>query len=79
MAFAIEGSYQVLGIVDQTHLPTVFTDSVCSTSYELRSNTLTQVLSSLQITKAVLGHTHEVKMRSSDGSGRDKEYVAALL
>lgn len=79
MAFAVEGKYQVLGIVDQTHLPKEYRDPVRINlnrrDQRARPNSL-----HLQITKAVLGHTHEVKMKSRDGSGSGtKEYVAALL
>ena len=58
VAFAIEGTYNVLAIVDQTHLPTVVKD---------------------KLTGLVLGSTHEVKMRSRVGGGREQEYVVATL
>ena len=57
-ALSIEGSYDVLAVVDQTHLPTVIRDHV---------------------TGATLGWSHEVKMRSKTGAGREQEYVVALL
>ncbi|TFK72550.1 hypothetical protein BDN72DRAFT_763040 [Pluteus cervinus] len=58
VAFAIEGTYDVLSIVDQTHLPGKVVD---------------------RITNGVLGHTHEIKMRSKISSGEDKEYVVATF
>ena len=58
VAYAVEGTYDVLSIVDQTHLPTVVKD---------------------QVTKLVLGSTHEVKMRSKVGYQLEKEYVVATL
>lgn len=58
VAYAVEGTYDVLSIVDQTHLPTVVKD---------------------QVTKLVLGSTHEVKMRSKVGHQLEKEYVVATL
>jgi regulator of protease activity HflC (stomatin/prohibitin superfamily) len=54
VAFAIEGTYDVLAIVDQTHLPGVVKD---------------------KSTGVILGWTHEVKMKSSNGS----EYHVALF
>lgn len=57
VAFAVEGSYTVLEVVDQIHLPTTVRDPV---------------------TKAILGHTHEVKMKSVVGGG-SHDYVAALF
>lgn len=54
VAFAIEGTYDVLAIVDQTHLPTAIRD---------------------KSTNVTLGYTHEVKMKSSNGS----DYHVALL
>jgi hypothetical protein len=58
VAYAVEGTYDVLSIVDQTHLPTVVKD---------------------QVTKLILGSTHEVKMRSKVGYQLEKEYVVATL
>lgn len=58
VAFAFEGTYNVLSIVDQTHLPTVIKD---------------------KLTGITLGSTHEVKMRSKVGDGKEKEYVVATL
>lgn len=58
VAYAVEGTYDVLSIVDQTHLPTVVKD---------------------QVTKLVLGSTHEVKMKSKVGHQLEKEYVVATL
>ncbi|KIJ08381.1 hypothetical protein PAXINDRAFT_172956 [Paxillus involutus ATCC 200175] len=58
VAYAVEGTYDVLAIVDQTHLSTSIKDTV---------------------TGAVLGWTHEVKMRSRVGAGGDQEYVVALF
>ncbi|KAF8553419.1 hypothetical protein OG21DRAFT_1497744 [Imleria badia] len=58
VAYAIEGTYNVLAIVDQTHLQTAISDHV---------------------TGSTLGWTHEVKMRSRVGTGRDQEYVVALF
>ncbi|TFK87557.1 hypothetical protein K466DRAFT_586278 [Polyporus arcularius HHB13444] len=58
VAYAIEGTYNVLSIVDQTHLPTKIQD---------------------RITGVVLGWSHEVTMKSSTGSGGDKDYVVALF
>ncbi|KAI0072143.1 band 7 domain-containing protein [Panus rudis PR-1116 ss-1] len=58
VAYAVEGSYDVLSIVDQTHLPTPVKDN---------------------ITKATLGWTHEVTMKSKTASGQIKEYVVALF
>ncbi|KAH0830485.1 hypothetical protein J3R83DRAFT_1935 [Lanmaoa asiatica] len=58
VSYAVEGTYNVLAIVDQTHLQTVVKDHV---------------------TDATLGWTHEVKMRSRIGTGRDQEYVVALF
>lgn len=57
-AFSVEGSYQVLAVVDQTHLANEIKDSV---------------------TRATLGWTQEVMMRSNTGHGRSQEYVVALL
>lgn len=58
VTFAIEGTYDVLSIVDMTHLPTAVTDP---------------------LTKATLGWTHEVKMKSKIGASGSKEYVVATL
>jgi regulator of protease activity HflC (stomatin/prohibitin superfamily) len=58
VAYAIEGTYNVLSIVDQTHLPTVIKD---------------------KLTGITLGSTHEVKMRSKVGDGKEKEYVVATF
>jgi len=58
VAFAVEGSYDVLSIVDQTHLPGVVVDKT---------------------TGVTLGSTHEVKMKSKVGHGKEKEYVVALF
>ncbi|KAG9318383.1 hypothetical protein JVU11DRAFT_474 [Chiua virens] len=58
VAYAVEGTYDVLAIVDQTHLHSAIKDSV---------------------TGATLGWTHEVKMRSRVGTGKDQEYVVALF
>jgi hypothetical protein len=58
VAYAVEGTYDVLSIVDQTHLPTVVKD---------------------QVTKLILGSTHEVKMKSKVGHQLEKEYVVATL
>ena len=58
VAYAIEGTYDVLSIVDQTHLPTVIKD---------------------KLTGITLGSTHEVKMKSKVGDGKEKEYVVATL
>ncbi|KAH8833863.1 hypothetical protein DL96DRAFT_1810250 [Flagelloscypha sp. PMI_526] len=57
-AYSVEGSYTVLGIVDQTHLPDRIQDGV---------------------TKVVLGWSQEVKMQSSIGGSKMKDYVAALF
>ncbi|TDL27669.1 band 7 domain-containing protein [Rickenella mellea] len=58
VAFAIEGSYEVLAVIDQTHLSTPIPD---------------------RVTKATLGWSHEVKMRSKTGGGKEQEYVVALF
>ncbi|OBZ67929.1 hypothetical protein A0H81_12164 [Grifola frondosa] len=58
VAYAIEGTYNVLSIVDQTHLPTIIKD---------------------RITGVVLGWSHEVKMSSRTGHGKEQEYVVALF
>ncbi|KAG8898688.1 hypothetical protein FRB99_007228 [Tulasnella sp. 403] len=57
VALALQGSYDVLSVVDQTHLPNALTD---------------------HITHAVLGHWHEVKMRSHVG-GNVHDYVVATF
>ena len=57
VALAIEGSYDVLAVVDQTHLQTKVKD---------------------RVTGAILGSTHEVKMKSNI-RGASSEYVVALL
>ncbi|KAF8339581.1 uncharacterized protein EI90DRAFT_3117391 [Cantharellus anzutake] len=59
VAFAVEGSYSVLEVIDQTHLPKTVRDPV---------------------TKAILGHTHEVNMRSVVSfRGKSNDYVGALF
>lgn len=58
VAYAVHGTYDVLSIVDQTHLPTIVKD---------------------QVTRIVLGYTHEVKMTSKVGSQLQKEYVVATF
>lgn len=58
IAYAMEGNYDVLSIVDQTHLPTIVKDKV---------------------TGLILGHTHEVRMRSKVGNSQEREYVVATL
>jgi hypothetical protein len=58
VAYAMEGTYDVLSIVDQTHLPSVVKD---------------------KLTGITLGSTHEVKMKSKVGDGKEKEYVVATL
>jgi len=58
IAYAMEGNYTVLSIVDQTHLPTVVKDKV---------------------TGLVLGHTHEVGMRSKVGKSLERDYIVATL
>jgi len=55
VAFPVEGTYDVLAIVDQTHLPGVVKD---------------------KNTGVILGWTHEVKMKSSNGS---EHHVALFL
>lgn len=57
-ALSIDGSYKVLSVVDQTHLPTEIKD---------------------RVTGAILGSSHEVRMRSRTGAGKEQEYVVALL
>lgn len=57
VALALEGSYDVLAVVDQTHLQTKLKD---------------------RVTGAVLGSTHEVKMKSKIHA-ENTEYVVALL
>jgi len=57
VALAIEGSYDVLAVVDQTHLQTKVKDKV---------------------TGAILGSTHEVKMKSKI-KDTSSEYVVALF
>lgn len=58
VAYAVEGTYNVLSIVDQTHLPKIVQD---------------------QVTKLILGYTHEVRMTSKVGGQLEKEYVVATL
>ncbi|OCB86554.1 band 7 domain-containing protein [Sanghuangporus baumii] len=58
VALSIEGAYNVLAVVDQTHLPTQIKD---------------------RVTGATLGWSHEVKMRSKTGAGKEQEYVVALF
>ena len=58
VAFAVEGTYSVLSVVDQTHLPNRIKD---------------------HITGVVLGHTHEVTMKSRMSAKETKDYVVALL
>jgi len=58
VAFAIEGTYDVLAIVDQTHLPGVVKD---------------------RLTGVILGWTHEIKMKSQIGAGKEQEYIVATL
>jgi len=59
VALALQGSYNVLSVVDQTHLPNQVIDHT---------------------TRAVLGWTHEVKMRSRTGNGQaTQEYVVATF
>lgn len=58
VALSIEGSYEVLSVVDQTHLPNPIKD---------------------RVTGATLGWSHEVKMRSRTGAGKEQDYVVALL
>lgn len=58
VAFAVEGTFDVLSIVDQTHLPSMVKD---------------------RVTGAILGGTHEVKMKSQIGTQQEKEYVVATL
>ncbi|EJD06172.1 band 7 domain-containing protein [Fomitiporia mediterranea MF3/22] len=57
-ALSIEGAYEVLAVVDQTHLPNAVKD---------------------RVTGATLGWSHEVRMRSRTGSGKEQEYVVALF
>lgn len=58
MALALEGSYDVLAVVDQTHLATKVKD---------------------RVTGAVLGSTHEVRMRSKIRADTTEYVVAQLL
>ena len=58
VAYAVEGTYNILSIVDQTHLPRIVQD---------------------QVTKLILGYTHEVRMTSKVGGQIEKEYVVATL
>lgn len=58
VALSVEGSYDVLAVVDQTHLPHAIKD---------------------RVTGATLGWSHEVKMKSRTGSGKEQDYIVALL
>ena len=58
VAFSAEGSYQVLAVVDQTHL-----------TNEIKDN----------VTRATLGWSQDVLMKSNTGRGKSQDYVVALL
>jgi hypothetical protein len=76
VAYAIEGTYDVLAIVDQTHLPIEIKDPVTGA-----------ILGSFVPTIHLIRHAHfstlirksEIKMRSQINSGKAQEYVVALL
>ena len=55
---SVEGSYDVLAVVDQTHLPHAIKD---------------------RVTGATLGWSHEVKMKSRTGSGKEQDFRVAAV
>ena len=76
VAYAIDGTYDVLAIVDQTHLPHEIKDPV--TGATLGSFVLLQFSLFVMLIWTLI-RTSEIKMRSRVDSGKEQEYVVALL
>lgn len=75
VAYAIEGSYDVLAIVDQTHLSTPVKDHVTGATLGWSALPFPE----MPLALISLDRTDEVTMISPTNGGKTKSFVVALL
>ena len=75
VAYAIEGSYDVLAIVDQTHLPTPVKDHITGATLGWYDSPI----HACRVGSLAVHRTDEVSMSGATTDGRSKQYVVALL